>query len=102
LEAKALAWKEIATTNDTAVGTAATDEDSTISAANEAKEEATEEKETAATDLATGETQESNAQADYARGEDILADLLDVLTPLRDDYVVKTYLLAQHEEEYAT
>lgn len=45
--------------------------------------------------MATGETQEANAATDYARGEEILQDLLDVLTPLKDDYVVKTYLLAQ-------
>merc|ERR1712224_517710 len=57
--------------------------------------------ETAQNDLTLGEIQESNAQADYARGEDILADLLAVLTPLKDDYVVKTYLLAQFQDEFA-
>lgn len=99
MEEKAKAWKEIATTNDTAIATKATDEDSTISAALEAKETATEAKETAQTDLTTAEAQETQAQTDYARGEEILADLLAELTPLRDDYVVKTYLLAQENAE---
>lgn len=98
---KAKAWKEIATTNDTAIETAATDEDSTIEAKLLLKNTATENKENAETDLETAETQESNAQTDLQRGENILAALLEDLTPLKDDHVVKTYLLAEEEAKYA-
>ena len=94
---KAKAWKEIATTNDTAIETKATDEDSTISARLGEKNTATENKENAETDLETGETQEGNAQTDLQRGENILAALLDDLTPLKDDHVVKTYQLAEEQ-----
>lgn len=99
---KALAWKEIALANDEAVEAQATGEDANIASKLEAKELATENKETAESDLSTAETQKANARTDLTRGEEILDDLMDVLTPLKDDYVVKTYLLqVQRDAETA-
>lgn len=94
---KAKAWKTVATANDTTIESAALAEDSTISARLGEKTTATENKENAETDLETGELQETNAQTDLQRGENILAALLDDLTPLKDDHVVKTYRLAEEQ-----
>jgi len=101
-EMKALAWKEIATTNDEAIEADATGENANVEAKLEAKEEATEDKETAENDLSTAETQKANARTDLTRGEEILADLMDVLTPLKNDYVVKTYLLQVQRDAETT
>jgi len=94
---KAKAWKEVAQANDTLIENTANSYDSTISARLGEKNTATENKENAETDLETGELQETNAQTDLQRGENILAALLDDLTPLKDDHVVKTYQLAEEQ-----
>jgi len=99
---KANAWKEIAQTNDTAIENLANGEDVVIEEKLNEKNTATENKENAETDLETAETQEGNAQTDLQRGENILAALLADLTPLKDDHVVKTYLLAEQQAMLAT
>lgn len=91
---KALFWKEVATTNDTAVATLATDEDSVIADRLADKNTATENKETAETDLETAETQEGNAQTDLARGETILAALLADLDMTKGDFIRREYDLS--------